>query len=387
MIECRLGKSERSVHIHGCVRNATARRLGIAADQLRYCYECMSWLQEINWHDHSSQHLKCWDNRHCEVIIYRHTVIRPGYCPCCLWDQSLAPEKRMKPWLHSAGLRGHIERIHIQRMKWPSTKPICGCLASFESEIEFRRHLHDAHGLTNALWRRPEPKPAVKRKRGADAQQKRVRANAEGGALKKIKFRHYQPVLLHRPLAAEPHSPTTVSLPPHDAAQAGFVNQQHTEFDYNARVHARVCSDSESSMGGISTVTSSLSSPCTTLDLDLIDPRLLEPGVSGKDGITLANKVPNTPEKRPSPSNHDEDTGQDDKTVVQSCEHMSSPCITGNACDRADARVVEPTAFPGRAKPHADISWADGGSLEDGVPWDEAPAARRARTPFSAPHF
>ncbi|KAL2802046.1 hypothetical protein BJX63DRAFT_426347 [Aspergillus granulosus] len=214
--------------------------------------------------------------------------------------------------------------------------------------------------------------------------QKRVRANAEGAALKKIKFRHYQPVLLHRPVAAEPHSPTAVNLPPHDTAQAGFVNQQHAEFDYNARVHARASSDSESSVGGISTVTSSLSSACTTLDLDLIDPRLLEPGVSGEDDITLANKVPNTPDERPSPSNHDEDTGQDDKTVVQSCEHMSSLCISGNACDREDARVVEPTAFPGRAKPHADISWADGGSLEDGVPRGDAPAARRARTPFSS---
>ena len=382
IIEYRLEKPKRSVHIHDCVRKATARRLGIAADQLRYCYECMSWLQESNWHDHSSQHLQFWDSRHCEVIIYRHTVIRPGYCPCCLWDQTLAPEERMKSWLHSAGLRGHIERRHIQKMKWPSTKPICGCSDSVESEIEFRRHLHDVHGLTNAIWRRSEPQPAVKRKRGAGAQQKRVGANDEGAAPKKVKFQHYQPLPLDQPVAVEPHSPTAIKLPSHDTAQAGFINQPHADFDHSARVHARASSDSESSMGDISPVTFPLSSARTTPDLYLIDPKLFEPGVSGEDGITMANNVPNTPDDRPSLSNDDEDAGPHDKTVAQSCDHMSSLCISGNACDYEDAGVVEPTASPGRTKLHADLPGVDGGILEDGLPRDDGPAARRARSPF-----
>ena len=384
IIECRLEKPKRSVHIHDCVRKATARRLGIAAHQLRYCYECMSWLQEDNWHDHSSQHLQCWDNLHSEVIIYRHTVIRPGYCPCCLWDQTLDSKKRMKFWLHSAGLRRHIERRHIQKMKWPSTKPICGCSGSFVSEIEFRRHLHDVHGLTNAIWRRPEPKPAVKRKRGAGAQQKRVGANVEGAAPKKIKFRHYRLLPLDQQVDVEPHSATAINLPSHDTAQAGFVNQEHADFDHNARVHGRNSSDSESSVGDISTVTSPLSSARTTHDLDLIDPRLLELGISGEGGITLATTVPNTPDDRPSPLNDDEDTRQNDRIVAQSCDHISSLCISGNACDHEDAGVVEPMASLGRTKLHADLSWVDGGSLEDEVPRYDGPAARPERTPFSS---
>ncbi|KAL3473906.1 hypothetical protein BJX99DRAFT_248609 [Aspergillus californicus] len=224
----------------------------------------------------------------------------------------------------------------------------------------------------------------IQEKRGADARQKRGGANEEGAALKKIKFRHYQPVLLHRPVAAEPHSPTTDNLPSYDIAQAGFVNQQHAGFDHNARVHARVSSDSDSSVGVISTVTPSLISACTTPDLELIDPRLLEPGVSGEGGITLANKVPNSPDELPSPSNHDEDTTQVDKTMVQSCKPMSSLCISGNAFNHEDARIVEPTASPGRAKPHADIAWADGSSLEDDVTRGDAPPARCARTPLSS---
>ncbi|KAK1141018.1 hypothetical protein N8T08_009675 [Aspergillus melleus] len=308
-----LPKPKRSRHIHDCVRKATASRLGITDYQLRYCYECMSWFQENDWHHHSGQHLQSWDNLHCEVIIYRNTVIRPGYCPCCLWDQTLEPEERVKYWLHSAGLRGHIEKKHIQKMEWPSMNPICGCSRSFESEIDFRRHLHDVHGLTNAIWLRPEPKPAVKRKRGTGEQQKRAAVKDEGAASKSIKFRHYRPLPLDQPVAAdaEPHSPNAVHPPSHDAAQVGIINREHADFDHNASVHARVSSDNENNVGDISTVASTLSSARTTPDLDLIDPRLLEPGVSGEGGITLANEVPDPPDDLPSSSNSDEDARHD----------------------------------------------------------------------------
>ncbi|RJE17656.1 hypothetical protein PHISCL_10006 [Aspergillus sclerotialis] len=229
--------------------------------------------------------------------------------------------------------------------------------------------------MSSTIWRKPEPKPAVKRKRGTGPHRKRVGANEEGAAPKKIKFRHYQPLPHRQPVAVEPHSPTAVNLPTHNTVQAGFVNQQHAEFDHNARVHTRVSLDSESSMGEISTATSLRSSTRTTPDLDLIDPGFLSQ--ESREKMV-------TPDDRPSPSNDDEDTGQDGKTVAQSCEHMSSLYISGNTCDHEDARVVEPPASPGRAKPHADLSWVDCGSLEDSVPRGNTPTARRAPTPFSS---
>ncbi|RJE20803.1 hypothetical protein PHISCL_06872, partial [Aspergillus sclerotialis] len=109
-------------------------------------------------------------------------------------------------------------------------------------------------------------------------------------------------------------------------------------------------------MGDISTLTSPLSSTRTTPNLKLIDPRLLKPGVLGEGGITLANKVSNTPNNRPSPSNDDEDARDDDKTVVQSCDHISSLCISNNTCNYKDASAVEPTVSLGRTKLHADLS-------------------------------
>ncbi|OJJ52276.1 hypothetical protein ASPSYDRAFT_52178 [Aspergillus sydowii CBS 593.65] len=222
------------------------------------------------------------------------------------------------------------------------------------------------------------------RENEAPACSKRVGANDEGAAPKKVKLRHYQPLPLDQPVAVEPHSPTAIKLPSHDTAQAGFENQPHADFDHNARVHAKASSDSESSIGDISTVTSPLSSARTTPDLYLIDPRLLEPGASGEDGTTLANNVPNTPDDRPSLSDDDEDTGPHDKTVAQSCDHISSLCISGSACVYEDAGVVEPTASPGRTKLHADLPGVDGGILEHGVPRYDGPADRRARTPFTS---
>jgi hypothetical protein len=562
---CRFKRTERSSHIHNCILKQKARDLNIAEAELIYCYECMAWCFKREWRDHCEKHIQSWNDRHCEVIIYRYTVIRPGYCPCCLWNESLPADERLKPWLRSADLREHIEKCHIEKFDWPLKESVCGCTKLVKSESDFRYHLHDVHGLTDKIWktnkprtgkrrvrtesagrrrkdggpspkkirfhyyqphcqgrqqavessapsvtqlspaveiqsgfadtedasfhrgdtgtsssndcrdeistacsdqtsvrttpdlglidprlfepgplldksvplstevcapsdnrpsssnsakdtqyhditeirswgpsstpdicnresdhmsptvwRKPEPKPAVKRKGGTGAQRKRVGTNDEGETPKKIKFLHSQPVPLHRPFAVEPHLPTTINLPPHDTAQAGLVNQQHVEVDHNARVHTRASSDSEINMGDISTVTSPLSCACMTPDLDLIDPRPLEPGFSGEDGITLANTVPNTPAHRPSSSNDGEDTRQGVKTVAQSCEHSSSLCISGKACDREVARVVEPTASPGRAKPHADIAWVDGGSLEDGVHRGDTPAPRRARTPFSS---
>ncbi|KAL5360971.1 hypothetical protein BJX96DRAFT_184893 [Aspergillus floccosus] len=213
------------------------------------------------------------------------------------------------------------------------------------------------------------------------AQQKRDEANDEGAAPKKIKFRYYQPLPLHRPAAAEPHLHSVVNLSTHDAAQAAPVNLQYAEFDYSARVRAGLSSDSESSTSDISTVTPPLSSARTTPDLNLIDPRLLRPGISGENDITSANMVNDTSVQQPSPSSDDEDTGQDDRTVAQSCERMSSLRTSSNARNYQDARVIEPTASPGSAEVQTGLSGVDSSSLEDKALRDDSSAGRRVRPP------
>ena len=148
---CRMEKMKRSLHIHDCVCRDMAQHMLVSKSDLQYCYECMTWFLKTEWHDHCNYHLQSWSDHHCEVIVYCHTVICPGYCPCCLWNQELPADDRLKYWLYSADLRKHVEEKHIGKVEWPINEPICGCPQSFNSEHNFWYHLHDVHKLTDGI--------------------------------------------------------------------------------------------------------------------------------------------------------------------------------------------------------------------------------------------
>ncbi|PWY68065.1 hypothetical protein BO94DRAFT_551083 [Aspergillus sclerotioniger CBS 115572] len=226
---------------------------------------------------------------------------------------------------YTASLREYIKRRYIQKMEWLSMNLIYGYSGLFKSEIDFCYHLYDIYGLINIVWLRPEPKPAVKRKRGT--------------------------------------------------AQAGFINREHADFDHNASVHARVSSDNENNIDDILTVVSTLSSARTIPDLDLINPRLLEPGISGAGGITLANEVPDPPDDLSSSLNCVKDARHNGNPVFQSCDRISALCINDYMNNHLDAGAVELTVSLDRTKPHIDLSWVDSKNLEDGVSQDDGPAA------------
>ncbi|KAJ5112664.1 hypothetical protein N7532_000709 [Penicillium argentinense] len=78
---------------------------------------------------------------HCEVIVYRHTVTRPGYCPFCLWNKNLAAEDRLYQWLRSNNLKKHIEDEHMLGEQKHGARP-----------RGLRHHLHDTHRLNKAIW-------------------------------------------------------------------------------------------------------------------------------------------------------------------------------------------------------------------------------------------
>lgn len=149
----RLAKSSRSRHIHECIRGYKASQFGVSKLDMKFCYECMQWFHtKHQWREHCEHHLMSWGRLHCEVIIYRYTIIRPGYCPCCLCDESLKAEERLRYWCHSKKLRDHIKDTHLQRMKWPATDSLCGCPRSFDNARDFCRHLYDVHGFTKGIW-------------------------------------------------------------------------------------------------------------------------------------------------------------------------------------------------------------------------------------------
>ncbi|KAJ5139214.1 uncharacterized protein N7515_004062 [Penicillium bovifimosum] len=308
-----LAKSSRSRHIHECVRRDKASQLGVRKFDMEFCYECMEWFHtKHQWREHCEKHLLSWGRLHCEVIIYRYTVIRPGYCPCCLFDESLDAEKRLRYWCHSKKLRDHIKETHLQGMKWPATDPLCGCPRSFDNAHDFCHHLYDVHGLAKGIWQSRnadnEDDEATKvicvrgekralpweQQQGNEKRSERCakEARTDNHGLpstskveskytsmeskkkrkKETRFFQYQP---SRPESQQyPSNHICITKP----ARFSFVEDQQRRFECSARSDRASASSRSSSIASyVSDADSRLSSQPTTPGLDVIDPRILVP--------------------------------------------------------------------------------------------------------------
>lgn len=251
-------KHIRGAHIHGCVRRMMAVHLQVPVSDVKFCYECMKWFKKCQWREHCSSHLQSWRTQHCEVIVYRNTVIRPAYCPFCLWNKDLYAEDRLHQYLESANLKQHIEDKHIDTDQQHGARLVCGCGQVSFDERGLRHHLHDTHKLKNAIWLNPNP-PRGKRKRNSKSEDRVSFADMEERSSKKF---------------------CTLIL-------GDFEKQSSTDSDSTKD------DTSGSSMSCFSEEVSPLSSRPTTPGIeDFIDPRILEPLAIGKDQITPAwNRV------------------------------------------------------------------------------------------------
>ena len=278
----------RSPHIHDCVRRDIAQRLLVQKSDLQYCYECMTWCPKAEWRDHCNCHLQSWSDRHCEVIVYRHTVVHPGYCPCCLWNQELPADDRLKYWLYSADLRNHVEENHIGKVEWPTSEPICGCSQSFKSDRDFRYHLHDVHKLADGIWK--SRRVTSKRKRAAK-ESACVDEKAQEPKPKEIKFRHYNPPNQCLQTVDSHERPTIIQTLAPVPMQTNFTFCGYPcPSSYSSGVTSG-SSASESNTADASASTSPLSSLRTTPDLELIDPRILDPHWVGNSTSTAINET------------------------------------------------------------------------------------------------
>ncbi|RMZ39099.1 anticoagulant protein C [Aspergillus flavus] len=248
-----LTKSERSAHIHECIRREKGLALQVPNSRLHFCYECMEWFLKRQWPDHCTAHLQSWQTQHCEAVKYRHTVIRPTYCPFCLWNFQNPAEERLQYWTRSGNLRQHIETKHMPEISWPVMTSICECSQTFDNERELCHHLHDVHGLKDTIWR--NPKLPRKRKRTSKIEPQILSQKSEADYSKKLSNNIFVP------------TPT--------------VNTFITEYPQKHYCSSR--SEKSSSSSGSSSVVSyfstanfPLSSRPTTPELDVIDPKILE---------------------------------------------------------------------------------------------------------------
>ncbi|KAF5857607.1 hypothetical protein ETB97_005536 [Aspergillus alliaceus] len=139
-------KPLRSTHIHSCIRREVARNRNIPLQLVKYCWECYTFhdRKSPEFEEHCAGHLPSMTSQHYEVMVYRHTTIRAGYCIECMWDDRLSAACRMRAFDRSTELREHLEE-HVDRKSWPSecADPSCNHIAT--EEQDYRRHLHDVH--------------------------------------------------------------------------------------------------------------------------------------------------------------------------------------------------------------------------------------------------
>jgi hypothetical protein len=289
----------------------------------------MQWFYtKHQWREHCEHHLLSWGRLHCEVIIYRHTIIRPGYCPCCLSNESLKAEERLRYWCHSKKLRDHIQDTHLQGMKWPTKDPLCGCPRSFANAHEFCRHLYDVHGFTKGIWQSKragnEDDEGTKvlgvrgKKRVLQSEQqqcndersencaKKARTDDHGLAHisqveskssatesekrrpKDIRFCHYQPPCSDSQQCPSDNACITKST------HLSFVEDQPRRFESSDRSDKTSASSRRRSIAScFSDADSHLSSQPTTPGFDVIDPRILVPtGFNIEDDCLDYNQEP-----------------------------------------------------------------------------------------------
>ncbi|KAJ5415013.1 hypothetical protein N7509_000111 [Penicillium cosmopolitanum] len=267
-----LAKGKRSAHIHDCVRRETGLLHQVPESSLRYCYECMKWFLLQDWQVHCTTHLQSWEDQHCEVVKYRHTVIRPAYCPFCLGNCQKPAEERLQYWTRSGNLREHIESQHMQEISWPPKASICGCSQTFENQRELRHHLHDVHGLNKTIWRNPKPP----RKRKATDGNFAVKPGEKGA--KKLRFYHCPPQcqgdesLISNKIFVPIPAATCFII---ESPQETYCSSSSESYSSGAR-----CNSVETHL---STENSQSSSLPTTPGFDVIDPRILEPLNIDKD--------------------------------------------------------------------------------------------------------
>lgn len=228
----------------------------------------MEWFLSNQWRRHCDIHLQTWETQHCEVITYRHTVIRPGYCPFCLWNLDIPAEARLQYWLRSDNLREHIEGQHLNEEQWSTKKPMCGCLRTFDTERELRHHLHDAHMLNEAIWQ--SPKPPRKRKRACKVETQGHSTKPEEERHRKARFYRYLP-----PTQEREHQPSNNIFVPIPTVNP-FIEVHPEKYSYSS-ISEKPLSSSRNSSACFSAAHSPLSSRPTTPGLEVIDPRILEP--------------------------------------------------------------------------------------------------------------
>ena len=84
----------------------------------------------------------------CEMIIYCHTFVYPGYCLFCLGKKCLSANQWMESWSRDHKLWIYVNE-HLQGCCWPLICLHPSCNTSLQDEVSFQSHLIDNHWFSH----------------------------------------------------------------------------------------------------------------------------------------------------------------------------------------------------------------------------------------------
>ncbi|KKZ61740.1 hypothetical protein EMCG_03769 [[Emmonsia] crescens] len=127
ILQCRRQKMNAAPYQQQYKNGRRAHR-AIRRPFLEFCYLCAKWYpDEADWTDHCVSHLSHLEPR-CGPLVFRSTLVAPGFCPFCIGDVSKTLENRFRQWRTKATLINHIDdhlasKQHVEEIQCPH--PCC----------------------------------------------------------------------------------------------------------------------------------------------------------------------------------------------------------------------------------------------------------------------
>lgn len=144
-------------------RKAAAKKVGQFQE---FCFPCSRWFSSLaSWKHHAAEHLQPSEEMRllplkCNIAQFRHTLLRPGFCPECLGGKTADPEVRFRQYTNVSEWKMHV-RHHMslrERGRWACSHPRCANLAAQTTLEELFEHLADIHQIPFTVAERAQVK-------------------------------------------------------------------------------------------------------------------------------------------------------------------------------------------------------------------------------------
>ncbi|KAK5936469.1 hypothetical protein PMZ80_003070 [Knufia obscura] len=124
-------------HLYRCRKRVICNHSGFA----EFCFLCFVWYDDHDaWKQHGREHLQDLPLK-CNMVVFRHNVVRPALCPACLGEGSFRQFVSLTTWKNH--LQDHILQENVQSCPHPQCEPELWR----KDKTVLLDHLADAHEI------------------------------------------------------------------------------------------------------------------------------------------------------------------------------------------------------------------------------------------------